>query len=538
VADQNLVARYYNELPINSAAVSEVANKLPSVQYLFNTYEDKDSKSSIFKTIIVELRRLKKICETEERQFYDTVGVKGLKTLNKKLVALSDSSGIFSGIPSKFLTKDVSKLTAAFNTRVFDLILEEINKDPYLQQEISKKLFERAIGTLTQNLSKTKRESSGSSKGGFQKKTIEKIIVTARALENEQNINKRNKIIIESGLSSGVIRRVGQIVQKYLGEKNESNSTNDFALQFINYVFSQIGTISDSEFRSIVYNELISIKAQLQAGQKLVYNISPNTKVLKGFMGEIWSNCAAEFLFHDKNKHAVGMELADGREIGIDLVAQGLSFQIKRYTLINGKWSKNATQGAGSLIERADYPDNLGSILQLLFATFQFNQPYSNGETAEYESGPYADISNTLNNPTNLTNLFQKGLAGILRLTQTFSIQGSDIFGTEQQYHNTFFLINDNLVPSSVMLESIISLILQKNSKIISFQVNSVSRDANKTLGTISNNGQNKEALSDASISTYANLVKIGYKYTLDFSEIVNEAMSIGALSSESAKIK
>lgn len=538
MADQNLVARYYNELPINSAAVSEVANKLPSVQYLFNTYEDKDSKSSIFKTIIVELRRLKKICETEERQFYDTVGVKGLKTLNKKLVALSDSSGIFSGIPSKFLTKDVSKLTAAFNTRVFDLILEEINKDPYLQQEISKKLFERAIGTLTQNLSKTKRESSGSSKGGFQKKTIEKIIVTARALENEQNINKRNKIIIESGLSSGVIRRVGQIVQKYLGEKNESNSTNDFALQFINYVFSQIGTISDSEFRSIVYNELISIKAQLQAGQKLVYNISPNTKVLKGFMGEIWSNCAAEFLFHDKNKHAVGMELADGREIGIDLVAQGLSFQIKRYTLINGKWSKNATQGAGSLIERADYPDNLGSILQLLFATFQFNQPYSNGETAEYESGPYADISNTLNNPTNLTNLFQKGLAGILRLTQTFSIQGSDIFGTEQQYHNTFFLINDNLVPSSVMLESIISLILQKNSKIISFQVNSVSRDANKTLGTISNNGQNKEALSDASISTYANLVKIGYKYTLDFSEIVNEAMSIGALSSESAKIK
>ncbi|MBQ2175106.1 MAG: hypothetical protein II453_08600, partial [Alphaproteobacteria bacterium] len=347
MADENLVAQYYNELPINSAAVSEVANKLPSVQYLFNPYEDKDSHSLIFKTIIAELRQLKQTCETEERQFYDAIRVKGLKTLNKKLFALSDSSGIFSGIPSKFLTKDVSKLTAAFNTGVFGLILKAINNDPDLQEAIKNNLFETIIDKLTEKLSETKRGGpSGNKRIGFKKDTIRKIVITARDLENEQNINKRNKIIVESDLSSGVIRKVGQVVQKHLGEQNKSNSTNNFALQFINYVFSQIGTISDSEFRSIVYNELISIKAQLQAGQKLAYNISPNTKVLKGFMGEIWSNCAAEYLFHDKNKHAVGMELADGREIGIDLVAQNAKFQIKRYTLINGKWSKNATQGA------------------------------------------------------------------------------------------------------------------------------------------------------------------------------------------------
>jgi hypothetical protein len=44
----------------------------------------------------------------------------------------------------------------------------------------------------------------------------------------------------------------------------------------------------------------------------------------------------------------------------------------------------------------------------------------------------------------------------MLKIYDTFSVEGDGLFGSEDVYFNTFFWINNKLVPSSYILENVI----------------------------------------------------------------------------------
>ena len=103
-------------------------------------------------------------------------------------------------------------------------------------------------------------------------------------------------------------------------------------------------------------------------------------------------------------------------------------------------------------------------ILTDILATYQFNQPFTGDfkeqfddswmTVDEYEDNVYTQVGEVVHR---LHDLFESRIGNILRIGYVFSTNSADSpFGTPKMYYNSFFLIGEHYVPSSVILEGLL----------------------------------------------------------------------------------
>jgi hypothetical protein len=264
------------------------------------------------------------------------------------------------------------------------------------------------------------------------------------------------------------------------------------------------------------------------------YAINRSESVLRGFLGEVWATAAFRVLTNQRGVIPTGpiKDILKSQSIGIDLLVQGFGFQIKRYTLDEkGIYEIQKTnQEGGSLIDRAELP--FGDALKSIFAAYQFNQPFSDDTYTNKEGLTVEDYRNEIYsrfvhwmNPFMLSQLFRTKLDAILRVTQTFQSSQIPNFMTRQTYNNTFFIVNDNLLPSSLIIDGIIKEVRnQATSDTVNFEISDINVINQNTLDSLRVVGERTRNVS-LTRDQAANLVRLDYNITINYLKLFSAAL-------------
>lgn len=312
----------------------------------------------------------------------------------------------------------------------------------------------------------------------------------------------------------------------------QANTSTEFKQKVIKSLLAYITSTSNNELARYLYHELdVNFDR---------YDLTRNLSSLKGFLQESWTNALLSYLFGQPGESIPTgnlQNLLDNKaEIPVDAVLRTFNFQIKSWNLINGKYEINeSNKEIGTFIkQRAQITST--DLLMLFFSSYQFNQPFSDAIPENPNSMTHKEYSENIYsrfNPTamKLEPVFQSYVDKIVRIDNVFRGYADDnqgggfLFGKEQLYFNTFFIINDKIIPASAMIQAIIDTLNQKtDSDVLKFQINSISETRNvNTFEDIIIANQRKKRYSE-DYEKVANLVKISYTITFDFNEILNNA--------------
>lgn len=274
------------------------------------------------------------------------------------------------------------------------------------------------------------------------------------------------------------------------------------------------------------------------------YDLSRNFSSLRGFLQEVWVNALVSAVMG-----RVGSSIPTGNirtaitngEIPIDMVLREVNFQIKKFTLDqDGNYQIKNSGRAGNFI--ADYaPDSLSELLIELFGSYQFNQPFSNEvkispnnamSVSDYSNNIYSKFDEIITEE-NMSQVFQSSLDKIMRIDKVFSGDTGLLFAKEKMYINTFFFVNDRIIPACTMIKSIINSIKNTELKrMINFTMTNISSPI-KNEGTLeavilsdpTENWSKKRYAGSA--QSIANSISLSYKVDINFTDLFNDALAM-----------
>ena len=281
------------------------------------------------------------------------------------------------------------------------------------------------------------------------------------------------------------------------------------------------------------------------------YAFNSSDSQIKGFLGEVYNNAFLYFMAHGNKakKEAIDRITPTGvvlntknQEVVIDTWLDGLGIQVKNYEknkIFAKGYNVHKTYDAGTFITdvlqiptgngTSNY-SSIGNILLNLFASFDYNQDYGKEHPVQitpayqYFKKTRYNMHNQLENTTNFTETFLPYIGKILGIDKIFS--GEEVFiGKEQVYHNTFFNISGNYIPSSVIVQGIIdALNVTKSNQMESFISAHFS-----TKHTLSGKEKWRPDVTNETVQNifdkrvdYANSSRISYSITLDIDTLVN----------------
>ena len=270
------------------------------------------------------------------------------------------------------------------------------------------------------------------------------------------------------------------------------------------------------------------------------YDLTRSVSSLKGFLQEIWSNALLSCLMGGPGRTIPTGTLratigSSNNQIPIDTVLEGCFFQIKSYTLKNGMYeSRESKKELGTFIRDRAQMDEADLLIQF-FGSKQFNKPFTDPDlikkykehwltVEEYSNDWYSRFDDITKDDWQRT--FNAYLDRIIRIDNTFLLDFEQRYEDESLYFNTFFLINDKLVPASVLVQCIIdSFDDQAQRNLIKFTVNSITAKDDKSMTfqqVILDEKRNKRYSGD--IFKVANLNTISYEITYNFDNILQRA--------------
>lgn len=252
------------------------------------------------------------------------------------------------------------------------------------------------------------------------------------------------------------------------------------------------------------------------------YDINSSPASVKGFLGEIRANAFLDYLCQcPGTSRPMGniREIIKGRtagEIPIDALFKGYGFQIKNYRILDGKVDFTTHNSKMSMtnfiIERVRPEAGIAKLLLQFYGSWAFNQPIEGVGGQEYQP-----IYNRFESK-NLDSFFEGHIDNILRLSDEFQADVEE-FAKPQLYYNTFFLISDKFVPSSVLLSAIIdNLKSAENNKYIEGRFDITPPTGGTPVWT-------PESWSTTEpLENLAARVKIGYSINLQIEKILETA--------------
>lgn len=262
---------------------------------------------------------------------------------------------------------------------------------------------------------------------------------------------------------------------------------------------------------------------------------------LKGFLGEVRALAILAHFFGLKQIEGTGplKEVATKQSIAVDtllkLGVKHYGFQVKNYTLKENSVTFDRTLNAVDFVnDRLCVTGNIRDILLAFFGSYQFNQPFGTKElierfenswmtVPEYEEIIYNSFQSGF---AALQDLFDSRMGSILRIGRNFSVSDSDgnghaVFGEEKMYYNTFFFIEKEIVPSSVILRAIKEAIQTGLQNSVTTKYELSKPEVSPTFE------QNyKEPKPSENLLVAAKKPEVSYSITLNVADLVKRALN------------
>lgn len=529
-------------LPNYAAEVQEIINKT-SATYL----RQNDQKFEFLDKRRAELIQLRDAIADSEMAFFEFLNIKAntptqaLQILQQRIHEIERANSRFSiAALQDSIFKDPTILTT-----LDDISLKAINNAisviPWKFEDMTGITEDKYYDSIIDHFSnlieaQTRTSKSGTtvfSKGYFShaERVGLKRILNISYIHSEKDYFHIEIKTTEDGnlspVSAELKLKLLNVIRKY---------TNTQAVQ-TQQAFRQVIT---KKLLSLVDNSLMGACIQYEITANAdKYDLSRNISSLKGFIQEVWTNAMMSALMGQ-----IGATIPAGNihsnfgskgEIPVDMVLKDFNFQIKSYNLVNGKYEvRSGKKNIGTFVrDRAQMSDS--DLLIEFFGSYQFNQPFTDNDlVARYEatSMPVSDYASNIYNrfaelTLQLDPVFQSYVDRIIRIDNIFSSNSGGLFADEQLYFNTFFIINDKLVPASAMLQAIIdALDAARDTDLVKFEINTIkpTEGTNTLESIILSSARNKRY--SGSIFDVADLVKISYTIYLDFDKVVHNAYS------------
>lgn len=482
----------------------------------------------IFDSRLDELKSLAIACRFSELEFFREIGIttndpkEALKILQKKIDKWNQDAGaadmimgrvkdICLEIEKKYRGIDFDQLTQAYSQEVFsDIMLKRMAVDDAVTDEEIKEIFAAEMSKISKSVTSGKR--------GFNaKKLNERVEITY--VRPSRNTKAQLIFKLDGNMSSDYKTRLAKIYNEVVGAQQQqvkvrSPYNPEDKQEIIKDITDTITANIGGEAAKYINNE---IKLRFSD-----YGIAENLIVIKGFLGEIYWNAFFKYLGFDTVPTGVVKDLKN-RSIPIDMILKDAGFQIKNYTIDEkGKVVfQGSNQAANFITSRAQIPSPLSEILINLFATYGYNLPVDDA-TERYEN-LYKHIEHVVT-PTDeryMNSVFKLYVDRIIGLDKKFGVSSKaaenipffDMGENEALYFNTFFLIQDKIVPSSSIIEAIVEEYRKESDKIkfsAIYTTNSIKQWDQELKGTME--------------KTLANYTKIAWEVTINVENVIQAA--------------
>lgn len=298
--------------------------------------------------------------------------------------------------------------------------------------------------------------------------------------------------------------KLSQTIKRHLLALIKQDTSNTAASQTdIAEAERILSTQLDQDKLTVAIIDLLSSKINKQAMDYIKPEIEnkggyaryANLFVIQGYLGEVYWNAFMHFLFENK---AWVIPVGDvknikGKSMAVDMLVNDIGFQIKRWSIKEGiegedkffYHTNNMKMQFGTFLSsRAQMlHTEVGSIIARMFGSLSYNKPNPEKKPEEIhgeQPTSYSDLFRNLVtvekiNFMDLEYLFQTRLSTIIGIGGT---GGMTLSG--KQYYNTFWAINDKIVPSSAIIEELISDIrAMQLSEGVSFKIVDLKDKAN-----------------------------------------------------------
>lgn len=472
----------------------------------------------ILKDRIEALQHLVDICEVQEKEFFTSLnlpsGAAGLKLLGKKIdewklsgaMRLLDQD-VALQVLEAFDDIDIEELQKAMNEAFYDNtgLLELLNSE-IMDNEIKNAVISILNDTIDQldiPVNSFQKGSSSSSKRGLIR------FLSQVSVENGQ---------VHIEFDEKMPRRYKQRILIILKEKGYmvNQKQNSGAQKIEERVFDILGGYVTGKPRMYIENR---VKRDFKQ-----FGMYPALPSVKGALGEIYWAALFDYLNDSKNSTVpVGLKRdSDKKQLNIDLIVEGYGFQVKNYTLKNGsviEFSGN-NKTVGAFITRMGVENSLSEIMRNFFCSWAYNQPIEGEQGQMYEQQVYNRFQELADsNGTNrLLSAYIDKIIGLDKNVKGEIAEGLEqVVGKSKQnlYLNTFFLINEKMVPSSYLLRAIIQT-LQRDYSAVSMESSFIAPPTGKT-----DTWPRRLDMVNEKRDTYANRVRINYSISIDLTRVL-----------------
>ena len=526
MAKKNIMSQENGQYYATMAAVEQNVENYMS---LVNGVKTKDS--DFIRMLVDHLYKLVGILHAQERAFYSTMGLTGANELRYLQQRVNDWNSlgasvlfenktiadVYELVASQVEEAGLLKLVNEYLSEQSDWLLTEIITDPNMDQEITEVFSQLLNGKF----------NKGPKGLGAQ-------------LELHYHNKKYSVTTKQNTKMSGSMK--GKIL-KLLREKYEKDPIiNAAAIAEADSLMTNLGdydTVSENiisylnnripnyTVASFIANE---IRRQDKSGKKL-YARWANFFVIKGYLGELYWNACMNYIFTNGKQdiRALGnVKNLGGKSLSVDMFVNGAGFQIKSWSLkevaqesqIFQTHTSNNNMYFGRFIkDRAQILEQeAGQFIARMFGSMSYNKPNPSkhpellvGENDE----PYSQFYNEADaewprTMDDLATLFRANLSEIL------GISGKGGYTEDEVYYNTFWAINDKIIPSSLIIEELIDSIQNvSQTQLVTFEVSLHEVKKTPTWDAIK---------GDFSDLTMANRWKIDYSTCFNMTKLLEAA--------------
>lgn len=507
----------------------------------------------LLKDQIKDLYRLKTDLESEENKFFELFGFRNL-----------DRKTCFRLLRDKIkqwnATKAENLLNNATNKEFWD-ILANMEKEAIFMEmndndwdDILNASFDtQDVRQLLENnpnlniaeilnviLEKDKR---GKYATGGSSTLLANLTVT---LENGKIKIESDRDNISLAMQQKIIRDLKKYLEKH-GKGRQYKANYDFQKLF-NVLFEMSGITPEGQFYI-----LKAIKNDYGSVTKY-YDFNSNQSKLKGFLGEVYTTAFLMFMAGNNNLEALRRITPTGamREIGgkkpeliIDIWLYGFGIQVKNYEInkvLKSGFEFRNTLGAGEFITNklqleskgTSNTASVGDILLNFFTSYDYNQDYGktgklSNEVIESDAYKYwkmtrARMTEKIRDEKAFTNIITPYAHKLMGISRRFSTEDG-MFVDGQEYHNTFFNISGEYIPSSVLVQAVIDIV-EKKSREESFGglLDIKARFSSHTLSELDKWSPKVDNNLVAKVfekrKEYADSSRVSYSVTLDVQEL------------------
>lgn len=520
-----------DEHPSVQSSLREISNAIKTF---------KESKQG-FDQLSNDLKDIRDLVAKKEQSFYTKIGVSDFRGLNDKILELEQKYACLlpGGRVIDMIKNNFSflKVSGATDQELADAVAEVINKYLFEESSNNEQLFN---SMMAKAFDENEKDATSAILSFLQKNltyskgTKTKRFITSRAIDGgyKQRVGlgkiissynqKTNKVTASIEGIDGISSKF----KKKLEEELLAIYLKDNKGKFDNKI--NVFDLSQKTYREYVNSFIHSCLGKTVDIESTQYDLNRSIASTLGYLGEVRATLILKELAPNATTRGTGnlRTAAKKQEIPIDIVCAANGFQIKNYTLDGNTVDfSNSMLVPNWISGRLKIEGELYDVLIALFGIYQYNQPITHGDPDNLED--YIKMYNSIDNEffRMLKPIFDSRIPQMLKMADTFSVDGDPLFHSQRLYFNTFFWVNKYLVPASWILDQLINSLqkMDKDGGIINSSY-SFNKQGKGSKDRFQVSGQRFRRTGDSPKNLYdmAKKVKVNYNISIDLTEFAN----------------